>query len=118
MTTHITKTWFDGEKVVTKEIPKSEVYKQDPVAWRYRGNLHEFDPSDWAEGPVTPLYTTPQPKQEHSGFLDSKLNPIKRQWVGLTDEEIDHAAEQSDNYASFIAGVLFAQDKLEEKNGG
>ena len=37
-------------------------------------------------------------------------------WVGLTDEEIDHAAEQSDNYASFTAGALFAQDKLEEKN--
>jgi len=47
----------------------------------------------------------------------SDTNP-RRQWVGLTDEEIDHAAEQSDNYASFIAGVLFAQDKLEEKNGG
>ena len=59
-----------------------------------------------------------RPEQEHTGFMDSKLNPIKRQWVGLTDEEIDHAAEQSDNYASFIAGVLFAQDKLEEKNGG
>jgi len=46
------------------------------------------------------------------------LKEQKRDWVGLTDEEIDHAAEQSDNYASFIAGVLFAQDKLEEKNGG
>ena len=33
--------------------------EQEPVAWRYRGNLHEFDPSDWAEGSVTPLYTTP-----------------------------------------------------------
>ena len=33
MTTHITKTWFDGEKVVTQEIPGSEVYKQEPVAW-------------------------------------------------------------------------------------
>ncbi len=32
---------------------------QEPVAWRYRGIFHEFDPSDWAEGPVTPLYTTP-----------------------------------------------------------
>ena len=83
------------------EQGKADAMKaQEPVAWRYRGNLHEFDPSDWAEGPVTPLYTAP------------------RQWVGLTDEEIDHAAEQSDNYASFIAGVLFAQDKLEEKNGG
>jgi len=46
------------------------------------------------------------------------LKEQNRQWVWLTDEEIDHAAEQSDNYASFIAGVLFAQDKLEEKNGG
>ena len=27
MTTHITKTWFDGQKVVTQEIPESEVYK-------------------------------------------------------------------------------------------
>ena len=42
----------------------------------------------------------------------------KRQWVGLTDEEIDHAAEQSDNYASFVAGARFAQDKLKEKNDG
>jgi len=51
--------------------------------------------------------------------LHSENEQLKaREWVGLTDEEIDHAAEQSDNYASFIAGVLFAQDKLEEKNGG
>ena len=34
MTTHITKTWFDDGKVVTKEIPESEAYKQEPVAWR------------------------------------------------------------------------------------
>jgi hypothetical protein len=46
-----------------------------------------------------------------------QLKPL-RPWVGLTDEEIEPAAEQSDNYASFIAGALFAQDKLEEKNGG
>ena len=26
MSTHITKTWFDGEKVVTQEIPEPEVY--------------------------------------------------------------------------------------------
>lgn len=38
---------------------------QEPVAWRYRGILHDFDPSDWAEGPVTPLYTTtPAAQQE------------------------------------------------------
>ncbi len=48
--------------------------------------------------------------------IDGNHAMLQRQWVGLTDEEIDHAAEQSDNYASFIAGALFAQDKLEEKN--
>ena len=49
------------------------------------------------------------------GYEQGKAD-AKKPWVGLTDKEIDHAAEQSDNYASFIAGALFAQDKLEEKN--
>jgi hypothetical protein len=31
MTTHITKTWFDGEKVVTQEIPEPEVYKDNEL---------------------------------------------------------------------------------------
>jgi len=31
MTTHITKTWFDGEKVVTQEIHEPEVYKDDEL---------------------------------------------------------------------------------------
>lgn len=50
-----------------------KLMQQEPVAWRHRGNLHEFDPSDWAEGPVTPLYTTPP----------------RREWQGLTEEEIN-----------------------------
>jgi hypothetical protein len=39
----------------------AEAEKQKPVAWRYKGNLHKFDPSDWAspEFPITPLYTAP-----------------------------------------------------------
>ena len=48
----------------------SEQPEQEPVAWMYNGNLHEFDPSDWAEGEVTPLYTAPP----------------QREWQGLTDE--------------------------------
>jgi hypothetical protein len=27
MTTHITKTWFDGEKVVTQDIPEADFYR-------------------------------------------------------------------------------------------
>jgi len=51
----------------------------------------------------------------HRGYLQGRADVLKL-WVGLTDEEIEPTAEQSDNYASFIAGVRFAQDKLKEKN--
>ena len=47
MTTHITKTWFDGDKVVTQEIPESEVYKQEPVAWRWKELVNGDFVSDW-----------------------------------------------------------------------
>jgi hypothetical protein len=95
------------------EQGKADALKaQEPVAWELRAGktdrvLIEItnNPArahDWKASlhEVVPLYTAPRP------------------WVGLTDEEIDHAAEQSDNYASFVAGALFAQDKLKEKNGG
>jgi hypothetical protein len=76
--------------------------KQEPVAWRYRGNLHEFDPSDWAEGPVTPLYTNP-----------------RRPWVGLTDEEIKEIiGPWGDTPIKGYTRKLFDQieTKLREKN--
>ena len=75
MTTHITKTWFDGEKVVTQEIPESEVYKQEPVAWMDEfGNVFPLGAQlgpKWLREPMMPLYTTPPAAQ--------------RQWVWLTD---------------------------------
>ena len=73
---------------------------QEPVAWRYRGNLHEFDPSDWAEGPVTPLYTTPPAAQ--------------RQWVGLTDDDKQHIEIMGGKSDVMLAEMVEA--KLKEKN--
>ena len=32
MTTHITKTWFDGKNIVTQEIPEAEIYNQEIAA--------------------------------------------------------------------------------------
>jgi len=51
-----------------------ELQALKPVAWRYKGKLHDSDPSDWAspEFVVTPLYTAPP----------------RKEWAGLTDEEI------------------------------
>lgn len=76
---------------------EDEQPEQEPVAWRYRGNLHEFDPSDWAEGPVTPLYTTPP----------------RREWVGLTDAEL---AEFSEAELGAYDLCLEVEAKLKEKN--
>ncbi len=29
MTTHMTKTWFDGKNILTQEIPETEIYKRE-----------------------------------------------------------------------------------------
>ena len=44
-----------------------------------------------------------------------QLNP--REWIGLTDEEIDSDAERSDNYSAFHKGARWAEIKLKEANG-
>jgi hypothetical protein len=60
-----------------------------------------------------------QPEQEHTGFIDSKLNPIKRPWVGLTDEEIKSLPSWWPSYEDAPALVQLVKDveaKLKEKN--
>lgn len=56
------------EQILNDELPSPEnmmkafryaceLRELKPVAWRYKGNLHDFDPSEWAspEFAVTPL---------------------------------------------------------------
>ena len=107
MTTHITKTWFDGEKVVTQEIPESEVYKQEPVAWMVYTqdgqSVYVTDnPTDIQEGQRSlPLYTAPRP------------------WVALTYEEIKSLPSWWPSYEDAPALIELVKDveaKLREKN--
>ena len=78
--------------------------EQEPVAWMYVNLDGECEQIEYEAPPddpsVTPLY----------------IIPPQRQWVGLTDEEIEPEAEQADNYAAFHHGVRFAETKLKEKN--
>ena len=106
MTTHITKTWFDGEKLVTQEIPDSEVYKQEPVVWRYdlkhngsfAGVSTEYSPVKLSIGENwRPLYTTPP----------------QRPWVGLTDEEAQWLYDNCRTPSNLIDMV---EAKLKDKN--
>jgi hypothetical protein len=73
--------------------------KQEPKAWIYEGNLHIFDPTDWAIEPesVQPLYTA----------------PVKREWVGLTDEEMTKIASKTLTFKQFVEII---EAELKEKN--
>jgi hypothetical protein len=76
--------------------------EQEPVAWVYNGILHEFDPSEFATSEVTPLYTAPP----------------KREWVGLTDEEIEECKINGGlpHAINWRISVKVMQAKLKEKN--
>ena len=52
-------------------------------------------------------------QSNHIGFVDSKLNPIQRTWVGLTDEEVITMSRYDLEYAALIGEV---ERKLKEKN--
>ncbi len=49
MTTHMTKTWFDGKNIITQEIPETEIYKrewvgltEDEIQNCYGGEIDDF----------------------------------------------------------------------------
>jgi len=42
----------------------------------------------------------------------------QREWVGLTDDEIDYQAKKDDHGAYFALGALWAGAKLKERNHG
>jgi hypothetical protein len=154
MTTHTTKTWFDGEKVVTQEIPESEIYKQEqePVAWMHKETgllLRELSKAaDWYSNYWQPLYAAPRTAIEQAGkqepvawmyvntdgeceqieyglcdFDDPSIQLLytaPRQWVGLTDEEINEIiGPWGETPIRGYTRRLFDQieAKLKEKNG-
>jgi hypothetical protein len=114
MTTQITKTWFDGEKMVTQEIPEYEVYKQEPVAWM---NNKDFEPIRVRI--MQEAYELAD-RNDSEGYNAIKVMcgdvqrmlPPKRQWVGLTNEEVQYIAD-SEYEEAFVRLV---EDKLKGKN--
>jgi len=130
MTTHITKTWFDGEKVVTQEIPESEVYKQEPVAQIIALGQYEFPGLEWLSAdhsfraPIgTLLYTTPQPcptceALARTVMMDQTAHDTQRQ--PLTDEEIrkfadTHLFYQPEGYE--VSGIFNLARAIEAAHG-
>jgi hypothetical protein len=104
--------------------PKPE---PEPVAWMNESDIGRTDWKVWAHGKPTatiPLYPAP-PRSEPTKLL---LIPAlmeqagwvrKREWQGLTDEEIKqtthHKVDGAYDY-SFKQGAQWAEAKLKEKN--
>ena len=105
--------------------------KQEPVAWMHNvieGNVITHIPADIGRHPDrwTPLYTAPCQTCQllamavmNDQTYHEKVIP-KREWVGLTDEEINSVRYQRD-WTAFWTDTTFAraiEAKLKDKNGG
>jgi len=76
---------------------------QEPVAWE------QFYPDI---GKPKLAYLPPTKSPENACYT----TPPKREWVGLTPEEINAVNAGFTSSSSFHAGALWAQAKLKEKN--
>jgi hypothetical protein len=56
--------FYDQTKLQEALQAARELKALKPVAWMYKGNFHDFDPSEWAspEFVVTPLYALDEVK--------------------------------------------------------
>ena len=102
MTTHMTKVWFDGEKIVEKEIPEEKIY--DP-SWcieyckKYAEQLRD---------------KTRANRAEHAAeCIEYLLSLVQKEWQGLTDDERTFIAWESNNGPECVA---MTEAKLKEKN--
>ncbi len=102
------------EDVLVKKLGQAMAYlkeqqqpEQEPVAWLWKnidGHQVLTDDPDYADGTWTPLYTTPP----------------KREWVGLTDYEIESelTKEFGQWWSRHVSVCRAIEAKLKEKNNG
>jgi hypothetical protein len=101
----------DTTKMI-EEPPNSttDVVESEPVAWGMQN----------ADGQITDVIT-PEEHDRIEGDYTIPLYtaPPKREWQGLTDEEIEEGAKQSwVSRSAFESSVWWAEAKLKEKNHG
>ena len=80
----------------------------------------EPEPVAWTDIDFTNIYISEMVAKEKSADVPLYTSPPKREWQGLSDDEIDQGLLRS-NYAfktaeAWHAGVVFAMTKLKEKN--
>ena len=88
----------------------AEAEKQEPVAWIHEDEKIGYKALEWKENVLgyrgvwkkIPLYTHPQPKRE---------------WVGLTQQDIDIAFDDTQEGGGFWEFADAIEAKLKQKNG-
>ncbi len=91
--------------------------KPEPVAWAH------WDSPSWSEEPITLTVITKPPtklQKESANWFPLYTAPPKREWQGLTDEEIHRAYQawfnsESKHERDFVRAI---EAKLKEKNDG
>jgi hypothetical protein len=87
--------FHEGQRMFA--VPKQPA-QHEPVAW-WDANLGVFDEKHFDQ--LQPLYTSP---------------PAQRTWVGLEKSDMPDGADPLFDDPKFIAGMVYAANKLMEKN--
>jgi hypothetical protein len=113
MTIKMHKVWFDGDNLVTQEIPEEQIYE--------KGNDMKAKALKLADEVLAKEYAPRLEIAKELRRLHSENEQLKsRQWVGLTEIEIvDIEAEEltSANSETF-SFARAVENKLREKNSG
>ena len=136
--TQVSKVWWDGEKLMAKPIPLEDIYQPAPKCTR--SHPHEnMDSMCELRTEIARLRNENERVHVENRRLIDRIETIdvppaaQRQWVGLTDEEIDlfvngRGNEDDDDYveptgdgfgltdADLVELVRRAEAKLKERN--
>lgn len=123
----------DAVNMSQERVDKTAKREQEPVAWMHNfieGNVIAHKPADIGRHPErwTALYEDPPPCKTCQSLAMAVMNDQtyhekaipKREWVGLTREEINGLARWADEHAApfYLEFARAIEAKLKEKNCG
>jgi hypothetical protein len=108
MTIKMHKVWFDGDNLVTQEIPEDKIYTYK--TYDMKANALKLADEVLAKEYAPRLEIAKELRRLHSENEQLKA----REWVGLTDEEV--AELSAFVYAGDPQYVRLIETKLKEKN--
>jgi hypothetical protein len=101
-----TKTWFEDGKVVTQHLHPSDIYTR-PVVHAVRCTYPQCQATNGCVGACSktaPVHASDTNQERVDETAKDRHEP--------ESNNVEIAAEQSDNYAAFLAGVRFAKVNL------